>query len=303
MPKRDRKTSSQDQQQPYDNLLKSLLEGREKEMLPYFLPEAEYQETLDVEVHRTTLRVDRVYKILYRGQLHILHLEFESGSDTDMDTRLLDYHAYLYRKYKFPVLSIIVYPFRTSMATSPLQEMSGKVALVTFHFQVFPLWQLHAEQYVREHALFMYALLPTMTGANADLLNKAISEMVEYYQGNNERLARELRWMGIVLRRADTVALNEKRIVQERLNMYDDLMERDPKMRKIFAEKEAQGETKGLQEGFVDIVETLFPDLADLARRRVAGITEKNTLRLLLRGVAAASDEAEAKRLLDVLIA
>jgi len=117
--------------------------------------------------------------------------------------------------------------------------------------------------------------------------------------------------MGIVLRRADTVALNEKRIVEERLNMYDNLMERDPKMMRIRAESEAKGEAKGevkgevkgLQEGLVDIVETLFPDLADLARQRVAGITEKNTLRLLLRGVVAASDEAEAKRLLDVLVA
>ena len=169
----------------------------------------------------------------------------------------------------------------------------------------FWLWLLHAEQYLRDHALFMYALLPTMKGANADLLNSAINEMIQYYKDDNERLARELRWMGIVLRRADTIVLNEKRIVQERLNMYDDLMERDPKMRKIFADKEAQGEakgeTKGLQEGFVDIVETLFPDLADLARQRVAGITEKSTLRLLLKGVAAASDEAEAKRLLDVV--
>ena len=179
MPKRERKTTLQDQQQPYDNLLKSLLEGREKEMLPYFLAEAEYQETLDVEIHRTTLRVDRVYKILYRGQLHILHLEFESGSDSDMDARLLDYHAYLYRKYRLLVLSIIGYPFRTSMATSPLQEMSGKTELLRFHFQTFPLWRLHAEQYIKEHALFMYALLPTMDGANANLLNAAINEMIE----------------------------------------------------------------------------------------------------------------------------
>ncbi len=308
MPQRKRKTSSQDQQQPYDNLLKSLLEGREKEMLPYFLAEAEYQETLDIEVHRTTLRVDRVYKIMYRKQLHILHLEFESGSDSDMDARLLDYHSYLYRKYKLPVLSIIVYPFRTSMATSPLQEMSGEIELLRFNFQVFPLWQLHAEKYIKDHVLFMYALLPTMDGANASLLNIAINQMIEYYKNDNDRLARELRWMGIVLRRADTVALNEKRIVEERLNMYDDLMERDPKMIQIRAESEARGEakgeakgeTKGLQEGFIDMVETLFPELADLARQRVAGITETVTLRLLLKGVAAASDEAEAKRLLDL---
>ncbi len=165
MPKQHRQTSTE-QQQPYDNLLKSLLDGREKEMLHYFLAEAEYQETLDIEVHRTTLRVDRVYKIKYHGQLHILHLEFESGSDNDMSMRLLDYHAYLYRKYSLPVLSIIIYPFRTKMATSPLIEMSGETQVLIFHFQVFPLWQLNAEQYVKEHALFIYALLPTMNGAN-----------------------------------------------------------------------------------------------------------------------------------------
>ena len=52
--------ASQDQQQPYDNLLKSLLEGQEKQMLPYFVPDVEYLETLNVEVVRTPLRVDRV---------------------------------------------------------------------------------------------------------------------------------------------------------------------------------------------------------------------------------------------------
>jgi len=196
------------------------------------------------------------------------------------------------------------------MATSPLIEMSGETQVQVFNFQVFPLWQLDAEQYVKEHALFIYALLPTMSGANANLLNKAIDEMVEYYKDDNERLTRELRWMGIVLRRADTVALDEKRIVEERLNMYDDLMERDPKMRMLFAEKEAKGEAKGeargeikgLREGFVDIVETLFPDLAEIAEEGVTRVTESNMLRLLLKAVAAASDETVAKKVLDILL-
>ncbi len=158
--------------------------------------------------------------------------------------------------------------------------------------------------------MFIYALLPTMSGANAELLNKAIDEMVEYYKDDNERLTRELRWMGIVLRRADTVALDEKRIVEERLNMYDDLMERDPKMRMLFAEKEAKGEAKGeargeikgLQEGFIDIVETRFPDLAEIAEERVTQVTESNMLRLLLKAVAAAADETAAKKVLDILL-
>jgi hypothetical protein len=74
----------QDQQQPYDNLLKSLLEGQEKQMLPYFIPDAEYLETLNVEVIRTPLRVDRVYLVRQKGRKKIAHLEFESGPNNDM---------------------------------------------------------------------------------------------------------------------------------------------------------------------------------------------------------------------------
>ena len=42
------------QQQPYDNLLKSLLEGQEKQMLPYFLPGAEYSGNVKRRSHSTT---------------------------------------------------------------------------------------------------------------------------------------------------------------------------------------------------------------------------------------------------------
>jgi len=173
----------------------------------------------------------------------------------------------------------------------------------------------------------MYTLLPTMNGANAKLLNTAISEMVEYYKDDNERLSREMRWLGIMLRRADTVALEEKRIIEERLNMYDDLMERDPKMKRLFAEKEAKGKIEGeakgkiegeakgkiegeakgkiegLQVGVVEMVGTLFPDLADLAQQRVPQITNMLALRLLLRTIVKASDQTEAKQALDLIIA
>ncbi len=124
MAKRKRTQSPLEQQQPYDNILKSLLEGQEAQILPHILDGAVYQETYDIEVMRTILRTDRVYKVLYKGKAHILHLEFEAGSDEEMSVRLLDYHAYLYRKYRLPVISVIVYPFETTMATSPLQEES-----------------------------------------------------------------------------------------------------------------------------------------------------------------------------------
>ena len=38
----------------YDAILKSLLEGEEKQLVPYFLDGAEYVETLDIEVRGET---------------------------------------------------------------------------------------------------------------------------------------------------------------------------------------------------------------------------------------------------------
>ncbi len=102
--------------------------------------------------------------------------------------------------------------------------------ILFFRFRVFPLWRVSAKKYVQEHIVPMYALLPAMQGANAQLVVQAISEMVQYYQQDNAALMREVRWMGIILRRADIIPLEEKRIIEERLSMFDDLMEKDPKM-------------------------------------------------------------------------
>lgn len=76
----------------------------------------------------------------------------------------------------------------------------------------------------QEQEVFNYFL----EGANARLLYQAIDHMVEYCQNDAEKLARELRWMGILLRRADIVPLEDKRQIEERLYMFDDLMARDP---------------------------------------------------------------------------
>ena len=46
--------------------------------------------------------------------------------------------------------------------------------LLLFHFRVFPLWKLKAEQYINEHAVVMYALLPTMAGINAYFFTKLL---------------------------------------------------------------------------------------------------------------------------------
>ncbi len=138
-------------------------------------------------------------------------------------------------------------------------------------------------------------------------IHKAIDEMVKYYKGKTAKLAAELRWMGIVLRKAKTLPRTDKREIQERLNMWDDLMERDPKMKKIRKESEAKGEAQGLAKGLrtavITVVTLRFPPLTELAQQKVTRIRKPETLNMLLEQVTSVPDEETARSLLDRIAA
>ena len=89
--------------------------------------------------------------------------------------------------------------------------------------------------------------------------------------------------------------------------MWDDLMERDPKMRKIRKESEAKGEAEGLAKGLrtavVTVVTLRFPPLTGLAQQKVARICKPEKLSLLLEQVTSVPDEESAPSLLDGIAA
>lgn len=86
--------------------------------------------------------------------------------------------------------------------------------------------------------------------------------------------------------------------------MFDDLMEKDPKMKRIRAESEARGEvkgvTKGLQLSVLTIIETRFPALKGLGRQRVKALKNADELNELLKQLLLVSDEEAARSLLTL---
>ena len=232
------------QQQPYDNLMKSLFAGNEQQAINAFLPGAKYLETLNIEVLRAPMRVDYAYKIFYKHLDHVLHVEFESGSNPRMGARLHNYHAHLHYTYDLPVISVIIYPFPTTMAKSPFREMSGDEEIVTFRFHTIALWKEEASRYLHEHRVNLYPLLPAMAHVDKLLLLQALEEMVQYYKDDETKLGEQLRWLGVLLRRAETLPLEDKETVQEELNMFNKLLEEDPYLQ----QKIATGVAKGIAE-------------------------------------------------------
>jgi hypothetical protein len=90
---------------------------------------------------------------------------------------------------------------------------------------------------------------------------------------------------------------------QEQLNMWDDLMEKDPKMRKIRKESETKGLAEGLRTAVITAVRIRFPRLTELAQQKVDRISKPAKLNLLLDQITDAPDEDAARLLLDLVAA
>lgn len=88
--------------------------------------------------------------------------------------------------------------------------------------------------------------------------------------------------------------------------MYDDLMEKDPEMRRLREKYKTEGLAEGLAEGLVEglresvliCVKARFPSLTKQARQWVAEMMDADDLQELLEQLMTASDEASVRALL-----
>lgn len=306
------------QYQPFDTTIKSIFKEDAAEILPLLLPGVTVVEVLDIEVLRPPMRTDRVYKVIYKGKPHILEVEVQAGADDDMEYRALVYHANLLRDYRLPVISFIIYLFQATLPESPLHETSGDEELLTFHFKVLPLWNLDAREYVDKHAISMYALLPTMQHANAEILLQAIDDMVEYYKDNESKLGRQLLWLSILLHRAEIVPMQDKHIIEERIDTFQQLLEEDEFVRKQrmlgerigFSKGKEEGISRGKEEGIieggvraaqrilVEVVSKRYPDLHEMAQQKAARTKSVDALSELITLVSSAPSEEMARFIL-----
>jgi predicted transposase YdaD len=126
-------------------------------------------------------------------------------------------------------------------------------------------------------------------------------------------------WFGTFLQRTDTVSIEDKRRIVEKMSNLESLLDENPFVQKRRAEGLAEGEAKGraegeakgraegraegLQRAVITVVEGRFPPLAELAQKSVASVTKADALAIILKGMVTAPDEATARLLLELLAA
>jgi hypothetical protein len=288
----------------YDNSLKALFGDEVAQILPKLLPDAEVVSEQNIEIDRTKLKADLVYNIVYRGEPHILNMELQTDSDGKMDVRLLMYHVGLFAKHGKPVISMVLYLFETSIPKPPLAVKSGEEVVLFMKYYVVCLWKQDAQQFVRDHIVPMYSLLPAMGGVSAQLLIDAIHEMQQCY--TREQLRHHLIRFKLVLLRSQTLTKNEMDLVLEELRMqqgYDWFIDENPEVIERVARGKAEGEIIGLQQAIVSIVRARFPELESFAQQRVAQIHNAGDLNTIIRRLTAIPDEELARNFLEAFAA
>jgi hypothetical protein len=290
--------TDENQRQPYDSALKSLMDDQAAEMLPEILPECTLLGEQNAEIARTNLRPDLVYLIQYRGLHHILNLELQTNKDSDMAYRMLLYHVELFGKYRLPVISMVMYPFETSLPEPVFREESGSEILLEFHHRVLRLWTLEAVHYIQKRVVSMYTLLPAMKGAKASLLLRAIDEMELKYTRTD--FVRHLVRFRTILRRSMTLSMQDKQIVEGHMDItYDSLLDEDPEIQ----ERVAKARIVGQQKTVIDFIEARFPTLVEAAQEQIARLNKPDELSRLTKQIALAPDEATARWVLGTFAA
>jgi hypothetical protein len=152
---------------------------------------------------------------------------------------------------------------------------------------------------MKHKLISVYPLLPAMEYTGTAILLKAIDEMVEYYQGDETELSQQLLWFKIFLARTDTIPEEEKKQVEERLDVFEQLLEESSYVQKQRAIGEARGEAKTLRKVLVDIVNARYPALTALAQEYAIHQSDIGKLRATIQSLAAAPDEAHVRFILS----
>lgn len=291
--------SSSQQFQVYDAGFKNWITEQAPSILPVLLPGAIYEATVDVQIIRPTMRVDKAFKILYHGEEHVLHVEFETSYDDQLKSRLLVYNAILYRDHHLPVLTIVMYPFRTTMAKPPLRVLSQKKPILTFLFQTLPLFKLDATDIVRQQHACLYPLVPTMKNVDADLIGQIMQELVKLYRDDEATMSQQFVLIQLLLERSSTLTRAEKEQIKARLTMFEQLFEESPMIQKMREQYFMRGKVVELQELLVKIIRTKYPDLAGFAQQQASHFDKLDTLELLVQQVMTVPDANAVRGLLE----
>ncbi|MDB5329094.1 MAG: hypothetical protein JWP03_245 [Phycisphaerales bacterium] len=131
----------------YDATLKHLVEAHPADWIAFAkLPLAVAMEVIDADVSSISSAADKVVRVTAPDP-YIAHLEFQSGSDQDLDRRILFYNVLLRWRHNLPVRSVVILlrPQAQGGVTGNVLDSAAEDAHLDFRYRVIRVWEQPVE--------------------------------------------------------------------------------------------------------------------------------------------------------------
>lgn len=132
---------------PYDDGLKYLVRANPRAFVLWLLASAQFVAQRPYELKNWKMEMDSLIEVIVNGMSMLLHIEFQTHHDDDMNERILRYNVLARSEYKLPVLSIVIYLPKDDKA--PLLPMIWTVPtgleVLHFHYESITLADLPSD--------------------------------------------------------------------------------------------------------------------------------------------------------------
>lgn len=287
----------------WDTRMKQLIGIKPQDFVSWLVPDAELVNELSEELHGRDLDTDKLYKIRLRGQLLLLHIEFQRRSERKMDKRVWEYNVLATLAYGLPVLSFVIYLRKDSkIAESPvIWAAPNGQEIHRFYFENIKLWEIDPNILRRKGLVGLFPLLPlTQAGIRPEVVEEAIGRI----QAEGGEAAPDL--LSLIYLLAELVCEDDHDILwlDRRFAMLYDVLQESKAYQKIKQEGLEEGLLRGRKEGelqalrqtILTIIQTRFPKIVRLAKKQTAVVDDPAVLQELITYLITAQTVEEARQ-------
>jgi predicted transposase YdaD len=295
----------------WDGKVKNLANAAPQDFVEWLIKGAHYVNDLSPRFATRNIEGDILFRIRIKGKLYLLHIEFQSSSDTNMARRLWEYNVAASIKYKLPVYSVVIYlkPDGKS-AESPYQILlhEGKVAH-SFSFEVIELWKIGTEDLFQ---IGLKGLLPFVSLTREGLQREAVERVID--ELGQEEVDKQRELLSFTYGFASLVFKNEsdRYWLKRRFEMLKDILKESWAIQELVQEvaqesvQEARAEERKqaiqrARQTLLSFIQARFRALMQLAEEQCSSIETPEQMEDLLQKIILAQDEQEVRQhLLDV---
>jgi predicted transposase/invertase (TIGR01784 family) len=262
----------------YDNTCKYLAENFPEDISSWLIGNP----IALVELNPTELNVDPIRAdsiILLTNEDLILHLEFQTDTDSTMSFRMADYRLRAYRKFPHKSMrQIVIYLRKTT--SELVYETMFEIENTRHQFEVIRLWEQPASIFLASPGLYPFASLGQTDQPELVLRSVAVKiEAITERKVQADLAATASVLAGLVLERDRVKQILRRDIMRESV-IYQDIL--------------AEGEVKGVERGRVEEAKML---VIRLLTKKLGNLTPKAQSRV--NTLAIERVEALGEALLD----